>query len=271
MAKKVSKRATKVVKKKWYSIVTPKFLGGNSIGESYLVTPESAFNRKIRLNLMQVSGDVRDQSSAVKFIVTGFKDNHLQTRLVGYNHIPSAIKRMVRRRMSRVDDSFNAETKDNAVVRIKPMVLTRGKVSKAVKYNLRKSIKNELIERIKKLTYEELFVQVLKNNLQNDLKKKFTKIYPLRTVLIRAVVEVKPGAKKIKEVKKEEVKVEEKPKKEVKEEKKEEKPKKTEKKPAKKKAEPKKEKKAERKPAKKSAKKAVKKPAAKKKPAKKKK
>lgn len=174
-------------KKKWVKIVSPKFLGERELGETYLEEVSSAMGKTVSINLMKVTGDIKTQNCTVKFVVYETKDGLLRTKIVSYTYLPSSIKRMVRRRMNRVDDSIVVRTKDNVRIRIKPMLLTHGKASKSIEYALRAGMKQELISRIKKMNYEELFSSVIKNNIQMDIKSKLNTTHPIRMILIRAL------------------------------------------------------------------------------------
>ena len=81
-AKKAARLSTK--KKKWFQILAPKFLGDKVIGESYLSEPTEAIKRTVKINLMQITGDIKTQNIGVKFEITDFKDNKLHTIIIGY-------------------------------------------------------------------------------------------------------------------------------------------------------------------------------------------
>ncbi len=128
--------------------------------------------------------------------------------------MPYYLRRMVRKGTDYVEDSFTIQNKD-AEILLKPFIITRRKVSRAVKNALRQEAKKELIEYCKSRTSEELFEDILRNRLQKTISMKLKKIYPLslcevRILKIMKTLEVKEEAKK-----------EEKPKKAPKEDKKE--------------------------------------------------
>jgi len=123
--------------------------------------------------------------------------------------LPSFIKRMVRKGTNYVEDSFFVECKD-AKIRIKPFLITRRKVSRAVRKALRNATKEELVNYAKKKKVETIFDEILKNSLQKTLSLKLKKIYPLSLCEIR-VLKVVGDIKQIEEKKeKSEEKVEEK-------------------------------------------------------------
>jgi ribosomal protein S3AE len=100
--------------------------------------------------------------------------------------MPYYLKRMVRKGTNYVEDSFSAETKD-AQVKIKPFLVTRRKVSRAVRKALREKAREELIKYLKTKTTEELFQEILRNVLQKSLSLKLKKVYPLSLCEIKVL------------------------------------------------------------------------------------
>jgi ribosomal protein S3AE len=103
--------------------------------------------------------------------------------------MPYFLRRMIRKGTNYVEDSFLAECQD-ANLRIKPFLITRRKVSRAVRNALRVKAKEELTNYVKDKSAEELFDEVLKNQIQRPLSQKLKKIYPLSLCEIR-VLEIK--------------------------------------------------------------------------------
>jgi ribosomal protein S3AE len=98
--------------------------------------------------------------------------------------LPYFLRRMVRKGTNYVEDSFSAKCKD-AQVRIKPFLVTRKKVSRAVRKALREKAREELINYIKNKNTEILFEEIFRNQLQKSLSLKLKKIYPLSLCEIR--------------------------------------------------------------------------------------
>jgi len=100
--------------------------------------------------------------------------------------MPYFLKRMVRKGTNYVEDSFSTNCKD-AKLRIKPLLVTRRKVSRAVRKALREKCRQELIEYVKDKTTDEIFDDIIKNKLQKTLSLKLKKIYPLSLCEIRVL------------------------------------------------------------------------------------
>ena len=98
--------------------------------------------------------------------------------------MPYFLRRMTRKGTNYVEDSFTTECKD-AEVKIKPFLITRRKVSKAVRKALRNKAKEEIINYIKDKTYNQIFEDILKNQMQRTLSLILKKIYPLSLCEVR--------------------------------------------------------------------------------------
>jgi len=98
--------------------------------------------------------------------------------------LPYFIRRMMRKGVNYVEDSISVKCKD-AVLRIKPFLITRKKVSRAVRKALREKAKEELTEYVKTQNVKTLFDEIIKNKLQKSLSLKLKKIYPLSLCEIR--------------------------------------------------------------------------------------
>ena len=100
------------------------------------------------------------------------------------------IRRMMRKGINYVEDSFDIQCKD-AILKIKPFLITRKKVHRSVRNALRIKTKQELTEYVKDKNYEEIFLEILQDNLQKNLSRKLKKVYPLSFCDIRDIFVVK--------------------------------------------------------------------------------
>jgi len=98
--------------------------------------------------------------------------------------LPYFLRRMVRKGTDYVEDSFSAKCED-AQIRIKPFLITRRKVSRAVRKSLRNKAKEELINYTKDKTIDAIFKDILRGQLQKLLSLNLKKIYPLSLCEIR--------------------------------------------------------------------------------------
>lgn len=98
--------------------------------------------------------------------------------------LPSFLMKVVRKSADYVEDSFSAKCKD-AELKIKPLLVTRAKVSKQIRKTLREKARDELVQYTKSKNSEEIFEDTIKNKFQRELSLKLKKIYPLSFCDIR--------------------------------------------------------------------------------------
>ena len=96
------------------------------------------------------------------------------------------IRRMMRTSISYVEDSFSIESSDS-ILKIKPFLITRKKVTRAVRNALRIEAKKYLQEYAREKAAEDIFLDIIDNKLQKSLSLKLKKIYPLALCEIRDI------------------------------------------------------------------------------------
>lgn len=98
--------------------------------------------------------------------------------------VKSYIKRIMRKRADYVEDSFKGQCAD-IVTTIKPFLITRKKVSRAVRKNLRNTAREFITEYIKEKEFNEVCNELKNGTFQKDMLPKLKKVYPLSFCDIR--------------------------------------------------------------------------------------
>lgn len=181
------KQALKIIKKKWLPIRASKFFDNELLGDCYLASPDLLMGRTVSANLANLTGDIRQQSVTLKFIVTSMDGEAGVADVIGYQMASSAIRRIVRRGSDRLDESFACETSDGRKVRIKPMAITKTITNSAVHRSLRKMLVGSLVKIVKKHTFDSLINELITSKLQIAVKAELKKVYPLKAVEITSL------------------------------------------------------------------------------------
>ena len=105
--------------------------------------------------------------------------------------MPYFIKRMIRKRISYVEDSFETPSQES-LLRIKPFLITRKKVSRAVRKALRNRCKNWIEDYTSERKDNEIFNEIFLNKMQRTLSLVLKKTYPLSLCEIRILEIVRP-------------------------------------------------------------------------------
>ena len=180
-------------KKIWYEIIAPQEIFNEMvIGETPAYKPDQVIGRTVDVNLAFLTGNFRQQNMKVIFQiykVSGLKAFSDIKEVALYD---AYVRRIVRKGTSRVDDSFEVNTKDNITVRVKPLVVTRYRAHYRQKSEIRKKYKEFLMNKIPELTYKELVEKVINKELQSEAFPILNKIFPVQHVEIRRLVRVTP-------------------------------------------------------------------------------
>lgn len=185
-----SERATKVLikkKKKWYTIVSPKELNSVVIGESPASDASLMVGRVFNINLMTLTDDMKKQNTTVIFKVTNVKESTAETELLGCEISPSHVRRLAKRAKDKVDDSFKCETKDGKRIVVKSLLLVRNKVQRGVLTAIRMAARECIAIEAKQMTFIDLVLAVINNDLQKQVKQSVKKAYPVSMAEIRDI------------------------------------------------------------------------------------
>jgi len=176
---------------------------------SVLGTPESLHKKTIKLDM---SRKLRGKNLEITFEIFN-QDNQLKAFPKKMIIMKAYIRRATRKGTSYVEESFETKCADIRA-RVKPLLITRKKVSRVVRKNLRNTTKEWLINYAKEKNYIFICEEILSGELQRALLPKLKKIYPLAFCDIR-IFETRELEKADFGKKAKEVKVEEKEKKEI--------------------------------------------------------
>jgi len=147
---------------------------------------EDLDNRSISYDLTRM---LKGKGALIRFHLT-VKDDIGIVKADQFELMPYHTHRMVKKGTDYVEDSFVTKCKDTNV-KIKPLLVTRRKVSRAVKKALRDKAGEELASWAASRDSQELFEDILRNKIQKELSLKLKKVYPLSLCDIRMIEIVK--------------------------------------------------------------------------------
>ena len=174
-------------KKKWYELIAPSIYSEKSLGETPATSPEGIIGRVVDVNMMNLVGNARKQNFTLKFRVVKVQGNKGLTKPIKLSMISSSVRRLIRSGKERVDASFVCETKDGIKLRVKPLIVTRGKTYNSTKADLQNKAKSFISDFAKKNSSDSVFDVATRNTLQKDMKNELDKVYPVKLVEIRGV------------------------------------------------------------------------------------
>ncbi len=186
---KVEKKVSRIKAKKklWYKIIAPKIFANKEVGESYLAGPDGAIGRIVKINLRELTNNVKDQNSYIVLQVAKASGSNLNTVLIGYEINTIGVKRAVRKNAKRLDDYFLLKTKTGRNVIIKTLMVTINKTQRSKGIMLRSKLKEILQEELAKSDFNTFVLNLVTQKIQSGARKRLNKIYPLRELAVRVL------------------------------------------------------------------------------------
>ena len=187
MAKKVitKKIALKKKKKYWVPILATREFDYMEIGESLVAEPSSLVGKKVVVNFMHLTNDIKKQNTKLHFKVKEVKEDKAYTEIVGLEMVEAYIKRVIKKSREKLDDSMQVITKDEVKVQVKSLIITRNQTKGSILALLRKKAREMLIALAKENTYDAFIDMLLTNELQRKMRDTLKKIYPIAVSEIR--------------------------------------------------------------------------------------
>lgn len=171
--------------KKWYALVSPKFLGERQVAEIPATEDEALMNRIIIFPLKDITRDMSHMYTTVKLRVYEIKGRNAFTKFIGHEVSREYLSTLVRRRRDALEVVFNVKSKDGVEFRVKALVITQDPCSGTQKHALRKALTEEITALVSRKEFGAFIQELLYNKVAAELMGKLRKIVPLRRVEIR--------------------------------------------------------------------------------------
>ena len=189
MAKARARTTTRKVKdrwkaKNWYQIVSPSLFNNVPVAETLAETPDSLIGRVTEVSLQDLTNDFRKSHIKLLFTIDKVEQNTAHTQLKGHVLTSDYLRRMIRRRKSRVDGVFDVQTRDNALLRVKPFAIAEKRIQSSQKKLIR-NVMNEVIEKEAKTKTLNAFIRdCLEGKIGSEIYKHCKIYYPVKRIEI---------------------------------------------------------------------------------------
>ncbi len=173
------------IKKQWYEIVAPKMFGEKVVGETLAVDPKSLLGRKVSVSLTELSRNYSQFFIKLELQIDRIEGSRAFTKFVGHDIMRERVYRMVQRHGRRIDVIQDVTTKDGVRLRIKTVFMLIRRVGTSMKNAARSVAKDFIEEAAKKTKFEDLVDMIIKGDLQRQLHRECSKVYPVGNMEVR--------------------------------------------------------------------------------------
>jgi small subunit ribosomal protein S3Ae len=180
--------------KRWYTIRAPRQPWHfKVIGETLGEEDELLIGRMYEITQQEVDGDFSKMYVKLKFRVTEIIGQDAITEFAGHEVLKDHVRRQVRRYRGKIDDVIDAITEDGYYVRIKPFMITQGRVKTSQKQGIREACRNVVLQTAARTTWIDLQKQMLSGELEKAIEQATRKVATVKTIIIRKSQLVQDG------------------------------------------------------------------------------
>lgn len=162
-------------KKKKYIINASKHVGSIELGETVAEKPEQVIGRTIKVNLGTITNQARKKNVDVTFKVKDVQGTNANTELSGFELKSSYLRRLFRRRSSKIEAVQYVVTKDKRKIKVKTVIVTARKVQREKRKDVRRMIEDLISKLANENSLENFFGIILEKDIfaqvHNEMKK----------------------------------------------------------------------------------------------------
>lgn len=174
--------------KRWYKIRAPGLFQHGELGETAASEPEQLVGRTLETTLPELSGTSDAGKAHVKLrfqIERVAGDGAAEARFIGHDLTSDYVRRLARRKRSKIDSSLLVTTKDGIQIVLKPVAVGEQRLQTRLRAELRHKIVEILTEEAKLRTSPEFVNEMLQGELSKLLAHGVKALYPLKKIEIR--------------------------------------------------------------------------------------
>jgi small subunit ribosomal protein S3Ae len=192
--------------KHWFSVRAPALFNHVEIGETMASEPEQVIGRTLETTLQEISGgaDIGKAHIKLRFQIDRISgEKTAESRFIGHELTSDYVRRLARRKRSKIDTSLMVTTKDGVQIIVKPVAVGEQRLQTRLQAELRLRLRSLLTEEAQKKTGAEFVREMLGGDLGKLLAHGLKSLYPLKKIEIRrsevlgtieVATSVEPGA-----------------------------------------------------------------------------
>ena len=175
--------------KHWYKVRAPGLFQHADLGETMASEPEQMVGRTLEVTLQDISGgaDIGKAHIKLRFQVERVSgENVAESKFVGHELTSDYVRRLARRKRSKIDLSLPVRTKDGVEIILKPVAVGEQRLQTRLRAELRHKLRSLLVDEAALKTAPEFVREMLQGDLGKLLAHGLKTLYPLKKIEIRS-------------------------------------------------------------------------------------
>lgn len=177
--------------KHWFKVRAPGLFQHAELGETMASEPEQVIGRVMETTLQEISGgaDIGKAHIKLRFRIDRTSGDTLaETSFIGHELTSDYVRRLARRKRSKIDITVEATTKDGVALILKPVAVGEQRLQSHLQTELRHRLRTTIVEEAAKKTAPEFVREMLQGELAKALAQGVRELYPLKKIEIRSSI-----------------------------------------------------------------------------------
>ncbi len=163
------------------------------IGETFGESEQYVEGRIFQTTQQEFDGDFTKMHVKLNFRIVEVINQDAITEFVGHAHQNDHIRRQIRRYRGKVDAVVDVVTNDGYLVRLKPLIVTEGRVTSSMKKVMRRTVSEIITTFGSSCTYPNLQKAILGSDIETSMVKALNPIAKVRSAVIAKSELLKSG------------------------------------------------------------------------------
>lgn len=179
--------------KNWYNIMAPEMFSRQKVAETLTDEPDKLIGRVAEVTVQDINGDFSKMHIKLKFKINDVRGTEAHTYYIGHDMSSDYVRRMTRRRKSKIDMVVDVKTRDEHVIRLKPLAISGNRVRSSQQSEIRHIMTNVLTEFCTSHPLDEIVKAIISGQLAKTAATACKPIHPLQRVEIQKSELLKAG------------------------------------------------------------------------------
>lgn len=171
--------------KVWYNVMAPDMFNRVKVAEALGEEAEKMRGRIVEISAQEITNDMSKMHIKLRLKINDVRGMDAFTHFIGHDMTSDYVRRMTRRRKSKIDTAVDVKTRDNVSIRIKPLAISGKRIRSAQQTTMRVIMWKVISDFCSQRALDEVVKAMISGQLAKDLAVACKPIQPLQRVEIR--------------------------------------------------------------------------------------
>jgi small subunit ribosomal protein S3Ae len=171
--------------KVWYNVMAPDMFNRVKVAEALGEEAEKMLGRIVEISAQEITNDMSKMHIKLRLKINDVRGLDAFTHFIGHDMTSDYVRRMTRRRKSKIDTAVDVKTRDNVPIRIKPLAISGKRIRSSQQTTMRVIMWKVISDFCSQRALDEVVKAMISGQMAKDVAVACKPIQPLQRVEIR--------------------------------------------------------------------------------------